>query len=520
MKRIIAVALTALLLILNFACSYSAVEEPSTGEDSVDEEVELSSVLTVASEDISSISPYVYESTSGVSSLSYVEIPAEPSETVPVVPIDGQSYLSYMSPDSIGFQPLVFESASGTKVIFEDASLYEIDEGYYICHVNNIVGVKNVPDVHYREIVIDEKTGETVYEPYEMMVEFTNYYGQNDAIFDVANKEIYLLHDSNDWQSGVWVDTAIFDETVISSQNNLYMALRSYADDKSVLYVADKDNLQAGLVPLTNSSVMNYPYLDIASDDLVVFEAQISDGKYYKLVQGSSRESTPARFEPGYFTINWTDETTGVNCSSYEYPSTERMLADGNIIHAFDIFHGNLLVMDYVYTGDEILKGDYKLYPLESDEVYNIELLAMGYVDDAAGIFKLYGDTKTELLRVKCADGNIEIDEVALPSKYDDISSVEISGERVYWADSIFSGQSAICYVDFQTGEVVSRDVMGKTIASPEINVSDDGTVTYWQYMASNEVGTYAWNIDREAEPRLLMTDETDVQQVINIDSL
>ena len=109
---------------------------------------------------------------------------------------------------------------------------------------------------------------------------------------------------------------------------------------------------------------------------------------------------------------------------------------------------------------------------------------------------------------------------MVVPQEYNDIDYVEIVGDRIYWVDGVLTAQSAICYVDFTTHRIKSKEVMGKTIASPKINVSDDGTVTYWQYMSGKTVGTFSWNIDKEPEPRLLMIDETDVQQVINIATL
>ena len=515
MKRIISLLLAVFALFAIMSCSDPANQPPNQDQEQEQEQeqepTEITTTLTVASKNISAIAPYVYESASA----------SKPSSKgLSAVPLDGQSYLSYIGPDSIGFQPLVFESSTGTKVIFEGTELYNIGKGYYICRIRNIQTIKEVPEVHYREAGIDEETKEIIYEPYEMLIEVFDNLGENYAIFDVASGEIYLLKDPYKWDSGIWVDVAIINQMALNTQNTIYLVGRTYDGDKSILYKIDKGNIQAGLEPLSNSSVIRWPYVKMGSDEIVIYDAETTSADYYTLVQGSSSESTPYRFEPDYFTISITDEN-GTEYKDYGYPQFDRMLVEGNIIHAFSLINNKLIVMDYEYTGEKILKKDYQIIPLQSHDVYNIDLMASENISGGAkGIFKLYGDDATAFLKVTCTNGNITTDEVIVPPEYNEIDSVEIVGDRIYWADGVFTAQSAICYADFTTHRVKSKEVMGKTIASPKINVSDDGTVTYWQYMSGKTVGTFSWNIDKEPEPRLLMVDETDVQQVINIATL
>ena len=467
-------------------------------------------VITVASKNISAIAPYVYESASATKS---------------VVSLNGQSYLSYIRPDSIGFQPLVFESSTGTKVIFEGTELYDIGGGYYICRIDNIQTIKEVPEVHYREVGIDEETKEIIYEPYEMLIEVLDNLGDNHAIFDVASEEVYLLRNPYKWDSGIRVDISNINRTALGTQNTIYVVGNTNSESNPILYKIDKRNIQAGLEPLTNSSVIRQPYLKTGSDEIVIYDAKTTSGDYYTLVQGSSSESTPYRFEPDYTKISLTDENGG----SFVYeavPNLNTLLVDGNIIHAFDIYKsGILIVIDYEYTGEKILEKGYKSIDLQSQEVvFNIELMASENIPGGGtkGIFKIGEDknTTSSFVKVTCTNGNITIDEVVVPQEYNDIDYVEIVGDRIYWVDGVLTAQSAICYADFTTHSIKSKEVMGKTIASPKINVSDDGTVTYWQYMSGKTVGTFSWNIDKEPEPRLLMIDETDVQQVINIATL
>ena len=504
MKRTISLLLTVFVLFSMISC-------PDSLNQSNQPKDHISTTLTITSKNISAIAPYVYKSS----------LQSKSSEkALSIVPIDGQSYLSYLSPDSIGFQPLVFESSTGTKVILEGTKLYDIGSGYYICYIDSIQTIKEVPEVHYREVGIDEETKEVIYEPYEMLIDVFDDLGQNYAIFDVASGEIYLLRDPSTWDSGIWVEVGNINQFALTTQNIIYLVGRTYHEDKSILYRIDKNNIQAGLEPLTNSTVIKWPYVRMGSDELVIYEAETTNDGYYTFIQGSSSESTPYRFEPDEVTINCKDEN-GYEYKDYRYPQLNRMLVDGNIIHAFDLVKGDLLVIDYEYTGEEILEKGYQIIPLQSQEVYNIILMASENVlGGAEGIFKIYGDNNTSFLKVTCTGGNIAIDEIIVPSEYDEIDSVEIVGDRIYWADGVFTSRPAICYADFTTHSVTSKDVMGKTIANPKINVSDDGTVTYWQYMSGRTVGTFSWNIDKEAEPRLLMIDETDVQQVINIATL
>ena len=514
MKRIISLLLAVFALFAIMSCSDPANQPPNQEQKQEQEQkpTEITTTLTVASKNISAIAPYVYESASA----------SKPSSKgLSAVPLDGQSYLSYIGPDSIGFQPLVFESSTGTKVIFEGTELYNIGKGYYICRIRNIQTIKEVPEVHYREAGIDEETKEIIYEPYEMLIEVFDNLGENYAIFDVASGEIYLLKDPYKWDSGIWVDVAIINQMALNTQNTIYLVGRTYDGDKSILYKIDKGNIQAGLEPLSNSSVIRWPYVKMGSDEIVIYDAETTSADYYTLVQGSSSESTPYRFEPDRIAINFKDEY-GNEYNEYIYPRLDMMLVEGNIIHAFTRINNNIIVIDYEYTGEEILEKDYKFISLKNQSSgYNIELMASENIPGGAkGIFKLYGDDATSFLKVTCTNGNITTDEVIVPPEYNDIDYVEIVGDRIYWVDGVLTAQSAICYADFTTHSIKSKEVMGKTIASPKINVSDDGTVTYWQYMSGKTVGTFSWNIDKEPEPRLLMIDETDVQQVINIATL
>lgn len=498
MKRITSVLLAILTLFSLMSCS---------GDFNHGQE-QISTTLTVASKNISAIAPYVYESASTSKS---------------VIPLDGQSYLSYIRPDSIGFQPLVFESSIGTKVIFEGTELYDIGGGYYICRIDNIQTIKEVPEVHYREVGINEETKEIIYEPYEMLIEVLDNLGDNHAIFDVASGEVYLLRNPYKWDSGIRVDISNINRTALGTQNTIYLVGKTYSESNPILYKIDKRNIQAGLDPLTNSSVIRWPYLKTGSDEIVIYNAETTSDDYYTLVQGSSSESTPYRFEPDRIAINFKDEY-GNEYDFHIYPNLDTLLVDGNIIHTFDVYNGDtLIIIDYEYTGDKILEKGYKSIELQNHGAYTIELMASENIPGGSkGIFKLSEDkiTTSSFLKVTCANGNITIDEIVVPQEYNEIDSVEIVGDRIYWVDGVFTAQSAICYADFTTHSIKSKEVMGKTIASPKINVSDDGTVTYWQYMSGKTVGTFSWNIDKEPEPRLLMIDETDVQQVINIATL
>ena len=119
MKRTISLLLTVFVLFSMISC-------PDSLNQSNQPKDHISTTLTITSKNISAIAPYVYESS----------LQSKSSEkALSIVPIDGQSYLSYLSPDSIGFQPLVFESSTGTKVILEGTKLYDIGSGCTIDHI-------------------------------------------------------------------------------------------------------------------------------------------------------------------------------------------------------------------------------------------------------------------------------------------------------------------------------------------------------------------------------------------------
>ena len=496
MKRIL-----SLILLLAFAFIIISCTPPGSGGTTSGEDDTLSSTLTVASKDISSIAPYAYGSTTG-------SIAGKKS-----LNLNGRtySYLSYMSPDSIGFQPLTFENTSGTKIVLESTRLYDIGANAYLAFIDNIQTVKEEPRVVYEQTGVDKETKEPIYEPVEIMIAVTNSLGQNYGIFDADKQELYLLR--NPEAGGFFYieenpDPNIMDELAIATQNTIYIVANTIGDS-NILYSLNRNNPSAGLIPLTNTTTMKWPFLITASDNLALFYGTAS-GNHYDIVKGNSKEDTPVR----------------LNLKNHigEYYFGDDILAEGNHIYIFNYNKENsfqILKAEYTgnaLTGETLIQQPYKT----SGSWNNIKLMGVQFVANGTnGIFKVgSSDNRAMLMKVTVSNGNISTEEIMIPSSYNEIDDIAISGNRVYWVDGVLSENSSICYADFSTGSVHSRPIMGKTIASPKINVSENGIVTYWQHMSGSDIGTFCIDINKNEEPRLLMSSSVDVQQVINFNAL
>ena len=449
---------------------------------------QLSQTMAVASGNVSTISPSTFSGAQEITAngrSKYIQ--------------DNQTtYLSYMTPDGIGFQPLVFENDSGTKFIFQDVMIKDIGDGLTLCRVDNIISVKEEPEVVYEVICEDEVTGKDIYEPKEIMIERETYWGGNLAIIDFNSMEAYLLFD--DYSFNLPSEEEFLDDNYIkATENAIYLRLYDY--NKYAIYRIDKNNIQTGMMPMINDQILSYPRIELASDSTLVFYAEdIATDKYYYYIRNTDKESPPILY----------------NSYTYAYP----YVLEDYIIHRLEIRNGKLNVYDTIFTGEQLISQEPKVYDLNTSNGNSYASLTILDSKETSSGVETIAYAGNTLLKITFSDGELQsIQEVDISDNGTSTKDFSISGNHVYWISNPTTLNQSICYTDFGS-TIVSMTIPGKPVATSHINVMDDGSVVYIQYMNGTDIGTYSWNINKEEYPRLLNTYMMDIEQIININDL
>ena len=424
-----------------------------------------------------------------------------------------KSILSYISSDKIGFQPLVFESSNGTKIIFVDVELMNLGDGYSICEIGEIVSVKEEPEIIYEKAGIDEETGEIIYIPKEILVERTNYWGSNYAIFDFHEMEVYLLNDPLEYSS----NSIIFEKRYIYASDNAIYLMISNGGEQAI-YRVSKDAIEDGMIPMTNSRYHSSPQIEQATDETLIFAAWDEHSSFHTFIRHTDRDSAPVLFDLSKFTTEVKIDNT--NNKYKVYPSNSTQVLDGSTIHCLYIVYGNLINIDILFTGDELIGGEVTTFKLSSSIAQDLygKLNIIDKRTTSSGL-EVIASSGNLLLRILFSDGNLSVEEVELTGDNAGAIDFATSDDRVYWISSAYTSKQNICYTDFRL-PIVSKELMGKSVASSVINVLNDGSVVYTQFLNGTDTGTFSWNIDKEDSPRLLSTYNMDVKQVVNIDAL
>ena len=490
----------------------------SDNVDDIPSEPYVTSFLTISSGDISTIAPSSYTGAEFVSSSSM----ASARSSSRAIMSEDETYLSYIGVDGSTFQPIVFESSNGTKIVFKNALLHDIGDGYSICFVRELQTVKQEPQVIYKESGVDEDTGEIIYEPVEILIDVTGYYGENTALIDLNKKEVYLLVNPETY-TGLFVSYSDYDRNVIDTKENIYINAQELGEDGDVIYRISKSQLSEGrLIPMTNNQSIRWPNIDMVSDNTLVFSGtERNNDRYVSLIRNTSPDSAPIAYDPSSFKFDIENNGSQftVSCDSCV------PILEGNIIHYLTGYNNTLFVADIAFTGDGFVSYGFKEYPISiSTWLHCVQLLDIEYTPTGLNaIIKVRDDTSGNMSLILTEFSNGEMSsykEIQVPAEYSDTDEFILSKNRIYWLNGAFTGKELICYADFDIDTIKTFDFDGKSVASSTINVLDDGTVLFWQYMSGTEIGTYSWNVDTEPYPTLLMTDDVDVKQIINIDTL
>ena len=470
------------------------------GSNGSDESVsDIGKELTVTAKSIGTVSPYTY----GV-----VEAKA----------IDGPSYLSFNTPDSTVFQPLVFESDNGTKVVFEDAAIFQIDEDFYFIN-GSLQTIRKEPVVQYKESGEDDAEGNPIMVAATVEIDVIRSYGDCEAILDMRDGSVYLLT-----PSGMIVLDTVLGPGIWATDGYLYF--KGYPDtdpNAYALYRISKDGLSQGTIEqLTNAKQGYLADVAIVTDDYALLG----------IMPDGSRDISPYLLD-----INSNNPASEIVPS--EYKDALGLFADrGNYyyIEGFNTFINGDLLYDFHKNGTDIVCNILRIVngslsferqvTITGKDSDGLELEKLSSADAETGLLLAthYDTTRwlsDSLIRVNLNGTDVTVDEVILDGNDKTAAYFETVGDRVYWiAGANDNDGSFICYHDFGTDSTVRKPIPGKAAASSELSVSEDGTVVYTQFMDIVDTGTFSWNPDKEDTPTLLMLEEADVHNIVSINKL
>ena len=507
------------LCVLIASCSFSGpdlgqdddkpgYEEPTTAE---------LSTLSFDVDSITTIAPYSYSSGASTGSAKAYEM-------------DGDSYLSYIGPDTVGFEPLVFQTDNGTKVVFYRTQIADAGDGYYIANIDSLVTIKKEPEVRYRETGETDEEGNPIMEAYTVIVDVSRWYGQNLAVMDANTGNVYLLMEPN-VLNGPYLNP--YDENwadyIYSSEDAIYLRAERMIEGSTyggyTIYRIEKDKLDGGVVKaITNDSYIKYPENLIVSDNAVLFQDwQTSDDL---LVVDIKNDMPPMAVDFSKFSQQV--DFKGEGYTEYIGISYDNLYFVGDTLHAIEFRYGRAFDFSMSIDQGEVTLDSFSELemPINNAVLSGRLLYSRSISGEAESVFLLEGRYgEYGFLRVRYnGKGEIasmsasEVDNNLLESE--SIQYLQYNGSRIYWISGANKVSSSICYADLDSGIVNSFPVQGKTIASRELAVDESGTVTYWQYLSGTDVGTFQWNPDRGGEPELLLLQKGDLHQIINLDTL
>lgn len=510
--RTLAVLILAALML---SCQAPGPNTGNPGDDDQPSESEPDfSTLALPEIDITSIAPYAYGSGASVGSSRVI--------------VSDETYLSYIGPDSVGYSPIVFENSNGTKVVFKNAEIKDVGDGFIFCVMQALETVKKEPQVVYEETGEFDEEGDPIMEPVTIQVDVQRSYGNNEAVIDTNTGEVYLLIDPEKYE-GIYMNPYDYFWPDYIKTSSKYIYLRGEEYDSSgtkggALYRINKNKMT--IDTLTNYKFIRYPWLCAVSDDSIFFRSD--EGNYYTL--DIANQLSPMSFSPEEFSIELVIDGYG---NRQFTPNVEYAYFVGDKLHMISNGTFGYVFVDFTFklVGGEAVLDGYQVIdlPVKPETFFDMQIIASK--DNGGGDVEtvLYFSSPDRSTDKACfmklhysGEDNLAIESIATESESNNQSNrvFEYQNNRVYWIDGANTSASKICYVEFGTEYYHERTVMGKTIASPELNVDKNGNVTFWQYMGPTEVATFRVNPDTNNEPVLLSLSETDVHQIINIDTL
>ena len=489
-----------MLIVISIIMLASCAAPGSNGNEGTDTVSDIGTELTVTAKSIGTISPYTY----GVAGAKAAS---------------GPSYLSFNTPDSTVFHPLVFESESGAKVILKNASIKQIDKDFYY--------IECIPEIIRKEPVVQYvDSGEKDEDDNPIMVATTvemvvvRSYGDNEAILDMRDGSAYFLRHPDTYE-GISILTYDADHPSIwATENYLYMI--GSGSEHTALFRIGKDDLSKGTLEQLTSSRQGWPTnVWAVSDDHVLLDFFDSPNTGYSKPYLLDIESgnpasviVPSDYKDaqGYYIGLFSD--TGNTYNSF---------IKGDLLYDFHK-SGSDIICNILRIEDGTLSFEEKVViPSKDPDGYEFEKLSSADADTGLLLSTHFENfyLSDSLMRVNLDGTNVTVDEVVLEGNDGTAAHFETVGDRVYWiAGANDNNGSYICYHDFSTGNTERFRIKGKPAAGSELSVSEDGTVVYTQFMDIVDTGTFSWNPDTEDAPTLLMLEEADVHSIVSINKL
>lgn len=481
------------------------------------------SVLEFSS-DISVMTPYDYN----LSSLRSVGMVAPASAKSN----GNTSLLSYSNNGFEGFKPIVAKNEDNQKFIFTNVNLEDIGDNYYLGYAD-ICLISQDPVVSQNKEGEDEN-GNSIISSSDVYVDIESFLGNYPLIIDLDNAQIHLLRNPS---TGKGLSIDMYSEynenrSGYTTPNAIYLIASPYdingwIGSNEQIYRISKKDLASGngsLVAITNIQNTNsyYSIEIISCSDSAVVGYYGSEPRYFLVDISNSRPLTLLDRDDYIFDIPEIDAT---NQSMYKL-NFDTLVLDGNEAHSYNLVEGKLISMNFTINNGTLIKNGYDIYNtglgdywswVDSISLINNErgcetvlMLSDGYYS--------YTDSH-RIVRVTHYDGQFAVDFIDEKIEVDSIDQFFSIPGRTYWLENVLRVPSYICYADYNNSKSIVRiPVKGLQISDWNINVSDDGTVTYLQYYNQNSIGMYNWNPDNStSSPKLITSYEGDVSQVFTI---
>ena len=503
--KFIKILLISLFILILFSCIAPGSNSNSGTTDNGDGSVSQS--LTFSVDDIATISPYSYSnsaSRNGVIAKSF----------------DAYSYLSYTTPSSVNPEPIVFITDSGTKVVFKGVRIKDVGNGIIFCALNQLETIKKEPQVIYKETGEKDENENPILEPTTIYVDVINSFGDNLAFINTKTGDVYLLNDpygNHRIYMNVY-DDYYWENAVMASPNNVYLQVQS--ENGYTLLRVNKSTFKVDT--LTNDEFLKYPWFEAVSDDSIFFYEESSG--FFTL--DIKNQSTPMLFDNQKFNINVKFD----EFNDYMFqPSTNSAFFVGNKFHMLSNANGNsFLDLSFSLIDGEAVLDGYEIIntPLSTSTFWDVSVVnIIDNGNDVKVILYVSSPDKVSdtahLMQLSYKGNNKpDIKSITISGNSSSNRSFEYQNGKVYWIDGATTSNSKICVANLDTGYYHERKMNGKTIASSNLRVNKNGTITYWQYMGITQVATFTVNPETNDEPKLLLVSDVDVHQVININTL
>ena len=468
------------------------------------------SELTIIAENIGTIGSYGYSNSSSAASKNFRDI--------------GLEILSYAEPGSNEFKPIVFKTANGTKVIFQNPKIKDLGNGYYFCEIGNLTTIRKEPTIIYEPTGKMDELGNAILKQKTVIIDVEQRYGSNYSIIDMDNSTACLFSSlGGDDSIQVNYDYGFF-------QTNDAFYFQGTGSKGDAVFQMMKRELGAKhptVREMTNPSVFSLYDNEGASDKVIL----VKDTKFVPYVIDTEAHLSPTRILPDDY-VYVLETQNGIQDEIRPFTvagnSTCSTVYD-DYVYSFAASSFRKFVGGVSLKVNEGVLEEVGQPHIAVDEDRGLELEKISATEKNSGIELIMRQfsydngyyTTVGFARAFCQDGNVDLSYLPMPHEYRASDKFAVLDGKVYWIGNVnVQSGSSICCGDFDAGTVNSTIIPGKPAASSEFSLSPDGSIVYWQYLSDVDVGTYSWNPEKEDVPRLLMTTKGDVHSIINIDSL